>query len=65
MFIINKNTEGLAFDKRERLYSGQWDAYYYADTGEWAEKQCNDPSCEFCSNRPSNALEAANKDKKI
>jgi hypothetical protein len=40
-----------------RLY----DAYFDADTGEWLEKKCSDPACEFCSKRPDLAPEAGRK----
>ena len=36
-------------------YSEQYDAYYDADTGEWAEVGCEDPNCEFCAGRPEKA----------
>ena len=36
-------------------YSEQYDAYYNADTGEWAEVGCGDPTCEFCAGRPEKA----------
>lgn len=38
------------------LYSAKYDAYYNTDTGEWLEKKCDDPECEFCAGRPENAL---------
>lgn len=37
-------------------YNAKHDAYYNAETGEWLEKKCDDPECEFCANRPDNAL---------
>lgn len=33
-------------------YSRRHDAYYRIDTGEWTEPGCNDPSCEYCRDRP-------------
>lgn len=33
-------------------YSEEYDAYYNAETGEWTESKCDDPTCEFCPNRP-------------
>ena len=38
-------------------YNEQYDAYYYVDTGVWAEKKCEDKTCTFCKARPNNALE--------
>lgn len=32
--------------------SQRYDAYYYTDTGEWAEPRCGDLDCEFCADRP-------------
>lgn len=39
-------------EARTKDYSYQYDAYFYTDTGEWAEEKCNDPECEFCLYRP-------------
>lgn len=33
-------------------YSEQWDANYDGITGEWLESKCDDPTCEYCANRP-------------
>ena len=30
----------------------EYDAYYCVDCGEWQESKCEDPECEFCSDRP-------------
>lgn len=38
-------------------YSHKYDSYYNPDTGEWLEQKCSDPDCEFCADRPDNALE--------
>lgn len=37
-------------------YSVKYDANYDTETGEWIEPKCDDPACEFCANRPDNAL---------
>jgi len=37
-------------------YSEKYDAYFDPETGEWLEGKCNDADCEFCSDRPFNAL---------
>ena len=40
-------------DKIETFdYSEEYDAYYIVETGEWLESKCDDPTCEFCPNRP-------------
>ena len=36
-------------------YSEQWDANYDGITGEWLESKCDDPTCEYCANRPDKA----------
>lgn len=36
-------------------YSEQWDAYYDDETNEWLESKCDDPTCEYCANRPDKA----------
>jgi len=33
-------------------YSEEYDAYYIVETGEWVESKCDDPTCEYCVNRP-------------
>ena len=33
-------------------YSEKYDAYYDTATNEWIEDKCDDPTCEFCVNRP-------------
>ena len=34
------------------VYSEEYDAYYDEDTNEWLDDKCDDPTCEFCMNRP-------------
>jgi len=36
----------------KRTYSEEYDAYYDEDTNEWIDGKCDDPTCEFCMNRP-------------
>lgn len=33
-------------------YSVEYDAYYYADTGEWIDPKCCDVECMYCNERP-------------
>ena len=33
-------------------YSEEYDAYYNQTTNEWTETKCDDPACEYCTNRP-------------
>lgn len=35
------------------LYSPKYDALYDAETGQWTEPECGDPTCEFCAHRPT------------
>jgi hypothetical protein len=39
------------------VYSEEYDAYYDEDTNEWLDDKCDDPTCEFCMNRPEKPLE--------
>ena len=34
------------------LYSAEYDAYYNQTTNKWTEPKCDDPACEYCTNRP-------------
>lgn len=40
-----------------KSYSGLYDAYYCSNCDIWLEKQCDDPYCEYCSNRPEKPSE--------
>ena len=40
-----------------KQYSEQFDAYYDDETNEWLESTCDDPNCEYCTNRPEKPLE--------
>ena len=33
-------------------YNFQFDAYYDEEEDRWIENKCNDPECEYCSERP-------------
>jgi hypothetical protein len=33
-------------------YNEQYDAYYDDTTGEWTESKCDDPTCDYCKDRP-------------
>lgn len=39
------------------VYSEKYDTYYNSKTNEWVEDTCDDPTCEFCINRPLTAEE--------
>ena len=38
------------------VYSEEYDTYYNAKTNEWVEDKCDDPTCEYCINRPAKPL---------
>lgn len=33
-------------------HSEEYDAYYCETCNKWLEDKCDDPTCEFCINRP-------------
>lgn len=35
-----------------RAYDPKHDAAFDPRTGKWLERQCGDPRCQFCVNRP-------------
>ena len=37
-------------------YSEEHDAYYNPVTNEWLEPTCDDPTCEYCVDRPERPL---------
>lgn len=37
-------------------YSEKYDAYYNEETNQWLESRCDDPTCEFCVDRPTRPL---------
>jgi hypothetical protein len=37
-------------------YNEEHDTYYSLVTGEWIEDPCDDPTCEYCVNRPAKPL---------
>jgi hypothetical protein len=44
--------EKLSPEVEEFAYNEEYDAYYNPKTDEWIESRCDDPACEYCSNRP-------------
>jgi hypothetical protein len=38
------------------VYSEKYDTYYNAKTNAWVEDKCDDPACEYCTNRPDKPL---------
>ena len=47
-------------DTKPIAYSEEYDTYYNEETNEWVEDKCDDPTCEFCVNRPDKPLEKNN-----
>jgi len=43
-------------DEKDIEYSEEHDAYYNQKTNEWTESKCDDPTCEYCINRPERPL---------
>jgi hypothetical protein len=43
-------------------YSEEWDAFYNVERNEWLESKCDDPTCEYCINRPERPLNEDYKD---
>ena len=39
-------------DEKDIAYSKEYDAYYNQATNEWIDTKCDDPACEYCTNRP-------------
>lgn len=39
-----------------KQYSERWDAYYDSNANEWLESKCDDPTCEYCVNRPEKPM---------
>ena len=39
-----------------KQYSERWDAYYDSNTNEWLDSKCDDPTCEYCVNRPEKPM---------
>jgi len=40
------------------IYAERYDAHFCPIDNVWLEKHCDDPACQFCSNRPSRPLDA-------
>ncbi len=43
-------------DEKDTAYSAEYDAYYNPVTNEWIDTKCDDPTCKFCSTRPTQPL---------
>lgn len=41
-----------------KQYSDYYDAVYDDETDEWLEDKCDDPTCEFCTQRPARPSDA-------
>lgn len=41
-----------------KLYNNKYDAYYDDVKNVWLEDVCGSKGCEYCSNRPSEPLQA-------
>lgn len=37
------------------LYNEEYDSHYCSKCRKWLEKQCEDPSCDYCKDRPKKA----------
>lgn len=40
-------------------YNEKWDSYYCYKCNVWTEKQCDDPKCFYCPNRPEKPVNFA------
>lgn len=38
------------------IYSYDFDSIFCPECNEWKESSCEDPECEYCSNRPANPI---------
>lgn len=45
----------------ELSYNERFDAYFCVKCNDWKEKNCNDPACFYCNERPEKPID---KDKK-
>lgn len=52
--MMHRNCGGRIF------YSWKYDAHFCSLCGRWTEVKCNDAACEFCRNRPKNAINLIN-----
>lgn len=50
---MNERIKELADDIE---LSEEYDAYYSISENEWIDSKCDDPTCEFCSDRPERPL---------
>jgi hypothetical protein len=37
---------------RTKEYNEKYDAFFCSFCNEWKEKECGDPECEYCAQRP-------------
>lgn len=50
-------TKGNCYSCNSSLdYSEKWDSYYCINCNVWTEIPCNDPLCQFCSERSDRPL---------
>jgi ribonuclease BN (tRNA processing enzyme) len=58
MSVNGKSVDAWQDDERcpacsnRRMYHEEYDAYFCIRCDRWLEADCEDPSCEFCANRP-------------
>lgn len=52
MNTLDKITDAYD-DPADAQYDDRYDAFYDTDTGDWIEKICGDPRCEYCVGRPA------------
>jgi hypothetical protein len=38
------------------VFYEDFDAHFCPNCNTWTESKCNDPDCDYCSNRPENPL---------
>jgi len=38
------------------VYYDKYDTYFCPKCNKWTESKCNDPSCDYCKNRPKMPL---------
>ena len=54
LYIFDLETE--EYPSEVATYSEEWDAWYDPNKNEWLERTCDDPTCEYCVNRPERPL---------
>ena len=43
-----------------KMYSEKYDAYHCTECNIWLESKCDDPTCEFCNQRPLTPVQLDN-----